>query len=113
MSSKNRLPNPWHYRPGWIARMTYRPGVQAAGDSLPCLSPGAQMYLWVGPGQDEPLSTARVLRQYFVAVRAEDGMADFKPHLTVWVNSWARLQSQVGQRCRHPTGDAVGILAQP
>ena len=48
----------------------------------------------------------------FRRCRAEDGMADFKPRLTVWVNSWARLQSQVGQRCRHPTGGAVGIPAQ-
>ena len=49
----------------------------------------------------------------FCRFRAEDGMADFRPHLMVWVNSWARLQSQVGQRCRHPTGGDVGILAQP
>jgi len=31
----------------------------------------------------------------FCRFRAEGGMADFRPHLTVWVNSWARLQSQV------------------
>jgi hypothetical protein len=49
----------------------------------------------------------------FRRCRAEDGMADFKPRLTVWVNSWARLQSQVGQRCRHPTGGDAGIPAQP
>jgi len=49
----------------------------------------------------------------FRRCRAEDGMADFRPHLTVLVNSWARLQSQVGQRCRHRTGGDVGIRAQP
>src|SRR5579863_4477761 len=45
----------------------------------------------------------------FCRFPAEDGMADFRPHLTVLMNSWARLQSQVGQRCRHPTGGDVGI----
>ena len=80
---------------------------------MPCLSPGAEMYSWVGPGQDEPLSSARVLRQYFVAVARKDGMADFRPHLTVSVNSLARLQSQAGQGCRRPTGGDVGIPAQP
>ena len=49
----------------------------------------------------------------FRRCRAEDDMADFRPHLTAWVNTWARLQSQAGQRCRHPTGGDVGIPAQP
>jgi hypothetical protein len=49
----------------------------------------------------------------FRRFRVEDGIVDFRPHLTVWVNSWARLQSRVGQHYRHPTGGAVGIHAQP
>ena len=49
----------------------------------------------------------------FRRCRAEDGMADFRPHLTVLVNSWARLQSQAGKRCRRPTGGDVEIPSQP
>jgi len=49
----------------------------------------------------------------FCRFRAEDGMADFRPHLTVLVNSWARLQSQAGQGCRRPTGGDVEIPSQP
>ncbi|HTF68047.1 MAG TPA: hypothetical protein VK638_35740 [Edaphobacter sp.] len=63
---RNRFSNPWRYQPGSIARVTYWLGAQDVGDSLPCLSPGAEMYLWVGLGQDEPSSSARALRQYFV-----------------------------------------------
>ena len=36
----------------------------------------------------------------------------FRPHSTEWGNSRAHLQSQVGQGCRRPTDDGVGILAQ-
>jgi hypothetical protein len=49
----------------------------------------------------------------FCRCRAEDGIADSRPHLTVSLNSLARLQSQAVQGCRHPTGGDVEIPSQP
>jgi hypothetical protein len=49
----------------------------------------------------------------FRRCRAEDFMADSRPHLTVFLNSLARPRSQAEKGCRHLTGGDVEIPSQP